>query len=425
MPKTIGTRRAARAALLLLFSLAPSPALAAQRPFDLAAALEGARSDLRIEAGELAGPGAARLGEAAADAQFVLLGEDHGLAEIPAFATALHRVLQPAGFDTLAIETGPRAASEVERILGLPERRARFQAFLSEYPFALAFYDLAEELAFLESAADRSGPHFRLIGFDQELMGAGKLLLRQARALARGAATAARLDALLEAEAQAYARAARSGNPAELFLMTAPRAELEGVRDALAAESAAAARPLDALLASRAIYELHSTDGYRSNLDRAALMRENLRAALPGVWPKLLVKAGAFHAYKGINPLGSREIGNFLAEIAELTGGRSLHLLVVGAAGEQARFAGIGRPPAVAPIEVAAPGSPLAALAPLLEVAARHEPWSLFDLRPLRPRLLRAEPRDPELERIVFGFDFALVFPRATAARPLVVPVEE
>jgi len=408
-------------AALLLFAAPVAPARAA----DVAAALAGARHDLVLDAGELAGPGGVVLREAAADARFVLLGEDHGIAEIPAFASALYRLLEPAGFDTLAIETGPRVASEIERILGMGERRARYEAFLSEYPFSVAFYDLEPELEFLERAAALSGPKFRLIGVDQELLGASKLLLRQARALARGPETAARLDALLEAEARAYAKAQRSGNPTDLFMLAGDRSELEAVRDLLAQESPAAARPLDALLASREIYELNAKEGWRSNVLRSELMRENLRTALPGAWPKLVVKIGANHVFKGINPLRNRELGNFLAEVAELSGSRSLHLLVVAGAGEQTRFAGIGRPPEPAPIEVASPDGGLPALAPFLEIAARHERWSLFDLRPLRPLYRKLEPSDPELERIVYGFDLVLVIPQGTASRALGTPIAE
>ncbi|MCB9378733.1 MAG: hypothetical protein H6511_08195 [Holophagales bacterium] len=408
-------------ATLLLLAAAVAPLHAA----DVGASLARERHDLVLDAGELAGPGGTVLREAAADARFVLLGEDHGIAEIPAFAAALYRLLEPAGFDTLAIETGPRVASEIERILGMEERRARYEAFLSEYPFSVAFYDLEPELEFLERAAALSGTQFRLIGVDQELAGASKLLLRQARALARGPEVAERLDALLEAEARAYAKAQRSGRPADLFMTSGDRGEIEAVRDLLASESPAAARPLDALLASREIYVLNAREGWRSNVLRSELMRKNLRTALPGAWPKMVVKVGAYHAYKGINPLRNRELGNFLAEVAELSGSRSLHLLVVAGEGEQTRFAGVGRPPEAAPIEVASPEGGLPALAPFLEIAARHERWSLFDLRPLRPLYRKLEPADPELERIVYGFDLVLVIPHGTASRALGVPIVE
>ena len=142
-PQALSSRVALVALALLVLPVARASAA------DVAAALAAERRDLVLDAGELAGPGGVVLREAAADSRFVLLGEDHGIAEVPALATALFRLLEPAGFDTLAVEVGPRVASEVERILGMDERRGRFEAFLSEYPVALAFYDLEEEFAFL------------------------------------------------------------------------------------------------------------------------------------------------------------------------------------------------------------------------------------------------------------------------------------
>jgi len=403
---------------LALLTLLAGGAAASGPPPAPSEALAAVRSDLALDAGALSGPGAGVLSGAAAGVRFVLVGEDHGIAEIPAFAAALHRALAPAGFDTLALEIGPAAAAELEGILAGPDRHARLAEWLKRHPFALAFYDLAEEAAFLERAADTAGGRLRLVGFDQELMGAGRLLLERARAATARPETRALLDGLLEAETAAFARAAGSGNPTELFLMSADPADLERARAALALESAAAAAPLEALLASRHVYELNATEGWRSNIERAALMRRNLHAALPGELPKLLVKVGAYHAYKGVNPMRSRELGNHLAELAEAAGERSLHLLVIAGAGEQAQFAGVGRPPASVPITVAGDDG-IPALAPLVEIAAQHPAWSLFDLRPLRPRYHALTVADPELDRLVQGFDLVLVIPKGTASRPL------
>jgi hypothetical protein len=39
-----------------------------------------------------------------------MIGEDHGIAEIPAFSTALCRIVAPQGYHTRAVETGPSTA---------------------------------------------------------------------------------------------------------------------------------------------------------------------------------------------------------------------------------------------------------------------------------------------------------------------------
>lgn len=406
-----------RALPLVLLALQPAAASAAAEA--LAEALAAVRSDLTLdETDALAGPGGRLLGAAAAEARTVVFGEDHGIVEVAKLASALWRQVTPAGFETMALEIGPAAAAEVERILRGADRHAKLVDWIAAHPFTLAFYDLAEEAALLERAAEGSPERLRLVGLDQELVGAAKLLLERARAAAATPATRAQIDELLREEADAYLRAAASHDPTELFMMTADAGHLEAARVALARESAAAAAPLDALLESREIYRLNAVEGFRSNAQRTALMRRSLHAALPGELPKLFVKLGAYHAYKGFAPLGSREIGNHLAELAEAAGGRSLHLLAVAAGGSQAQFAGVGLAPAEAPIDVAGPEG-ISALAPLVALASGRSAWSLFDLRALAGRAARLAGGDPELLRLLQGFDFVLVIPKGTAQKPI------
>ena len=65
--------------------------------------------------GRLSGAGAELLLAAGRDAQFFLIGEEHGVAEIPLVAAGLFRELAPAGYRHLAIETGEFMAAELNR----------------------------------------------------------------------------------------------------------------------------------------------------------------------------------------------------------------------------------------------------------------------------------------------------------------------
>jgi hypothetical protein len=87
----------------------------------------------------------------------------------------------------------------------------------------------------------------------------------------------------------------------------------------------------------------------------------------------------------------------------------------VGGAGEQLMFTGAGRP--MKPMPIAAKDSQLATLRPLVAIAAQHEAWSLFDLRALRRRFRALD--SPELEKVVFGFDLAVIVPRALPSHEL------
>jgi hypothetical protein len=63
--------------------------------------------------------------------------------------------------------------------------------------------------------------------------------------------------------------------------------------------------------------------------------------------------------------------------------------------------------------------SPLAGVLPIFEAAAGNETWSLFDLRPLRPRGASLSAGTPEFQRLLHGFDFVLIIPLGTPSREL------
>lgn len=387
---------------LALASTQPSP--------DLASRFAGARLPIALTNGALTGDGAARLRDAFREAPFVLVGEDHGLAEIPAFCAALFSELVPLGFHDVVVETGPEAGRRLTRVLHAPDPLAALQRWTVDYPFSLAFYNLRQEFAFLEEARRAAGPSLRVTGVDQELMGAGRLLLDVVRGDDAG------LQALRREERMAFETASRTGSPADLFMMQAPVPPLLALRERLrSARRAEEAAAIDALLDSRRIYELQSASRLRNNTERAQLMRRYYRAQVAGVPPKALFKFGAMHVMKGLNTLNSRELGNHIAETADGLGRPSLHVLVMAVQGQQRRFAGVGRPYVTAPIDQVGPGqSDFPFAKPLFERALAEDGWSLFDFRMLREWADRDPSIDWRLTRLLFGFDFAVIIPRGT-----------
>ena len=151
------------AAILAVLLLGASPA-----PSPLA---------ISIQNGQLAGPGARVLGDAAAGAHFVLLGEDHGTSEIAAFADAFFTSLVPLGYRTIAVETGPILTERLRTWIAAPDGRVQYAAFEKNHGGTTAFYGWQREFAFLEHANRATGGALRLWGLDQELMGSSKYLL--------------------------------------------------------------------------------------------------------------------------------------------------------------------------------------------------------------------------------------------------------
>lgn len=384
--------------------------------------LKANRLAITLDKGTLAGPGAAPLLQASRQAQYVLLGEDHGVAEIAQFSSAYFNALAPAGFTTLVTENGPVAASALEGMLKRPDAVAAIARFDAAYPDAIAFYTMRQEAEMLAGFALAAGPRFEQWGIDQEFIGTAKYLIARMLAQPVNPAARAKLEALRQMEAVAYQKAAATGNPMEYLMLSASDEELASLRPLLAGpKEQTALGLLDALLDSRAIYQKSASkvpgDRDLSNRMRLALLKRTLGSRLGVREQKLVVKVGANHAYKGINPLNNRDVGNFLAERAEGQGLTSLHLIVLAAKGKQLRFAGAGKPPQPAPIELDG-----AAFKLLAGAGATDGSWSLFDLRSLRPGLRKLVAGDIDMLNLINGYDFALVIPEGSASTQLTAP---
>lgn len=140
-----------------------------------------------------------------------------------------------------------------------------------------------------------------------------------------------------------------------------------------------------------------------------------LPADLRATPPPALFKFGALHVMKGLNTLNSREIGNYIAEVADGMGTPSLHILIMAVKGNQRRFAGVGKPFVVAPVDQVGPSvSDFPYAKPLFERALGEQGWSLFDFRELRRWAIGQSDLDPRLLRLFFGFDVAVLIPEGT-----------
>ena len=384
--------------------------------------LTASRLAISVDKGTLSGPGAALLLQASRQAQYVLLGEDHGVAEIAQFSSAYFNALPPAGFTTLVTENGPAVTGALEAMLKGADAVAAIARFDATYPDSIAFYTMRQEAEMLAGFALAAGPRFEHWGIDQEFIGAAKYLITQMLAQPVNPAARAKLEALRQMEAVAYQKAAATGNPMEYLMLSASDEELASLRPLLAGpKEQTALGLLDALLDSRAIYQKSASkvpgDRDLSNRMRLALLKRTLGSRLGVREQKLVVKVGANHAYKGFNPLNNRDVGNFLAERAEGQGLTSLHLIVLAAKGKQLRFAGAGKPHQPAPIELDG-----AAFKLLAGAGATDGSWSLFDLRSLRPGLRKLVAGDIDMLNLINGYDFALVIPEGSASTQLTAP---
>ena len=105
------------------------------------------RIRLDFDGSTFSGPGWDFLIRQASAAQFFLLGEEHGVAQIPMLCKSLLLALKPSGYDRLALEISAPVAAELDRaaLHGVEGIRQ----FNAEFPPGPAFYNMKEEAAFL------------------------------------------------------------------------------------------------------------------------------------------------------------------------------------------------------------------------------------------------------------------------------------
>jgi hypothetical protein len=411
---------------VLCLALGLTPALAQQNKF--IDRLPQNRYLLNVQSGRLEGSGLPVLENALAGAQFVLIGEDHGISQIPQFVSAVCDLVGPRGFHTMAIETGPLAAGELQQWITSDAGRSGLVDFERKFPETIAFYNFQEEYDLLSHCAKSAqGGQFRLWGLDQELMGSSGLILTRILETHPGIQATEQARRLLQKNDEAHATAAKSGSPGDIFMVTASDDDLNQLRDLLRKERNARSQSLiDALMKSRDIYQKNMNgSGYDSNRERALLMKSNFMndykqtTQADSGTPKVLLKFGAWHMYKGINPLRNNDMGNFVAELADGQGSASLHIIILGVKGSQLRFAGIGRPSQPADFNLADDkDSDFLFLKPMFD-NLESEGWTMFDLRGMRKGFRSLEPVDKEMERLIFGYDLMVLIPNATPSRPI------
>jgi len=413
-------------ACVSVFSTPPSLFGQTGKHETLADILDKNHYQVEVKDGRLTGAGASVLESALSDAQFVLLGEDHGIAQIPQFDAAVCALLGPKGFHDLAIEVGPAAAEQLQKRITAGDGRTQLAAFDKEFPETIAFYTWSEEFDFLSACAHAAaGGRFRLWGLDQELMGSSRLLLTHILEQHLSPDAAKEGKHLIAENDGDRARAAQTGNPFDLFMVSAPGQELAHFRETLAHDgNPGLARMLDSLLQSREIYQKYQDGrGYESNRQRALLMKSNFIQnygttgeddANP---PKVILKFGGEHMFRGFNPLHNNDIGNFVAELAEYQHSKSVHILLLGVKGKQLRFAGIGRPSEPGAFNIAEDkDSDFLYLKPMFDKTA-SDGLTLFDLRAFRPHFGSLGTVDREMERLIFGYDFLVLIPNAISSQ--------
>ena len=392
---------------LLVVAFAATPA----QDSAVEAAFAGTRHELRIDEGRLGGSGGELLLNRARAARFTLVGEEHGVREVPILVTALLRNLKPAGYSVLAIEVSPLAARRLAETAATPNPRATLATLFRDTRNRVPFYTMAPETDLLAWAISRDGGGLALWGLDYEIF-ADRYWLGRLESMAGVQARPAVRAARAVAES-GFARAER-GDPSQVFSFNAPESLFVAVRRAVRPRAGTdAALILDVLETTVAINRpFLAGKNYESNRLRSDNLKRNFLRAWtdPRVSrqpPKVLFKFGAYHMDRGLNGVRQYDVGWLAAAMAESRGERSFHLLVVGGPGTQHSVFDI-RKLAYAPRPVEWIAAPWLAAA---RSSLKTDGFAVFDLEPLRALVQDKKLRNlpDELVRMIFGFDVLVV----------------
>ena len=370
--------------------------------------------------GTLDGDGADLLRAKLPDAQFILIGEDHGFADSPEIALALAREARPYDVVHHVIEIGPRTDALVSGILEGGDE-VDLSAFLTGRPLAVPFANMAEDARladyFVDEATTGSDP---LWGVDQEFLGSTLIYLKTLVAIAPSPDAAALARTRLDAERQAFA----TGNLGALFLMSAAPEDFASLHAAFSGDAEAEAL-IKELSESAEIYALYGRGAnYASNAKRVALIRRQFldayRAA-PGPAPRALFKMGASHLGLGTGPLNTFDLGSFTEGIAAANGLDVLRIVFIPLEGLQTKT----NPAAEGAFETASYRSEdisaLLAAVGISEASIPVDEYAVIPLAELRVGLEQPGLRalSPENRFIVLGYDYLVTTRGARPSTPL------
>lgn len=377
----------------------------------LVAMLRANAHPMQAADGRLSGAGAELLLAAGRDAQFFLIGEEHGVAEIPLVAAGLFRELAPHGYRHLAIETGDALAGELNRRLLADTTGAAFLAFQHDHFPGAPFYRWREDAALLRTAIAAAGGRDDVLwGLDYDIVG-DRYALRRLRDLAPNPAARAAAERAIVRADSALAQALATQNPGLLMMFGGADDWYAPLRQAYAPEPGSEAdRIIRLLQTTREINAYWGRgQGYLSNHYRALLNKQQLNRYLDevaertGEMPRVMMKFGASHMMRGRTFTNVFDLGTLASEIAEVRGGRSFGVLMLGGAGTTHA---VIDPRAFTTVE--APVETDGWAKPFYD-AADPQRWTVFDLRPLRPRIPRLGTLPDDLLKVLYGFDAVVI----------------
>ena len=351
-------------------------------------------------------------------AQFLLVGEEHGIAENPKLMGQLFETLAKDGYSKFVIEVSPPMAEALDGAArtGMPGLKALYANEGGE-PAFFGMQEESEMLARVRKAVPTATPV--LWGVDYEV-GGDRLLVTKLEAMAKPKAAQDALAKLRAASKASWDKYYAEKNPRFIFSFAGDPALVRAVRDAWPQRSNEASGILAALEETLEINRMWvGGQGFDSNVRRSSYMRANFLAHWNKVraqkaTSKVFAKMGLSHLVRGRNMSEVYDIGALVPELAMIEGVKSLQVGILSGKGSSTA---VFDPVAWRYNPSAPKDNDMGGMEPLY-AAAHADAFTLIDLRPLRTVAPRwREGMDPELMRMIHGMDLLLIMSGSTASR--------
>ncbi|HEX8426012.1 hypothetical protein [Hymenobacter sp.] len=401
---------------LLLALVTFGTAAHAQAPTDTAFArlLRQNQLPLTQTGTQCSGPGWEKLRQDIQKSALVLVGEDHGITQIPAFTQAVAQVLKPKVY---VAEIDKYQAQDLTRLTAQPGLPT---AFLQQHPMYLSFYSWVEEF---ELARALRAQNTTLVGVEQVgFTATGRTLTLMADQV-KSKTTRAFLRQQAAA-IQAHDRAALvAGNYGGITINGIRTTLLDSLRKMTTTEPLAVRQLLQDLEASANIFKTNAAGKPGGQQARINLMKRNLLAELQPYQqagqplPPMLFKFGAYHLGRGRSIWGDiYDVGNLAVNLADAHDQKTLHIFIMGKQGKKVTGQN--------PVDFSKNATNYAAadeamVKPFVAATPAGAAWQVFDLRPLRRAMLyNGMPvADQKLQATILGYDYVVIIPETTASQ--------
>jgi hypothetical protein len=375
----------------------------------LVKAIQGNLYHFNVENGVFTGKGASIVKEIIPGSQFLLVGEQHGIAEPAIFTEALFREAIKYQFSYLAIETDPFVAKELENTI--LDSQESVLGFIKTYPGGVPFYNTQEDLKLLRTAVNLSASNESVLwGVDQVFIGAPRLLFNRLMEIAQDAKAGQLAKEYYEKAQSAFLKFIETGDPGNLIMVQLNENDFHNLYSAFGTDSSQeSVKMINGLKESQEIYSLwmqgkHYDNNYTRirlikrqflNYYRQALQNQNL--------PRVVLRFGSTHAMRGLSIYDQFDLGNLVFELAEMNEMEAISFKITGIKGSSQGF--MGPPESFDNTDSINP-----AILESLADNAPDEGWVLLDLRPLRKLPTRViQP----VRELIHSYDFWILVPEA------------